>query len=339
MVNRDGSVNVGVFSAPFRTLNPREARFDWAGVDLPRALVQLRLKEFQHIGVIAPEFYFGIAIVDAQYLGAFFCYLVDRRSGELLEYKAQSLFGGRQLPANCWNDQGYFRAGGVDVVLLNQLDQGCYRIVGSVASRAGQPAVQIDLTCYHDLSKNEPLVAVMPFGENRVAYAHKAVMPTSGRIVVGERVVICDPATCLALLDEHKALYPRHQWWHWATFAGYDASGQTLAINLTHNGIADDERYNECAFWIDGALHLLAAARFTFDPTNHLMPWQIATTDGAVNLVFEPQGERKEDLDFGLAKSFFHQPYGLFKGKVNVAGREIAIDRLFGLCEAHEAVW
>ncbi|MCA9520033.1 MAG: DUF2804 domain-containing protein [Myxococcales bacterium] len=338
-VAADGSAHYGVFERPFQTLNLASATFPFYGAAMPRGLVRSRLKEFQHVGIIGPDFYFGMAIVDVKYVGTFFTYFVDRQSGSFVERNARSFIGGRKLPENCWDHHGFFNADGIFAHLHNHLDQKSYRVSMEVPARGTTPKMAAELELGFDLESIEPLIAVLPVGAGRTNYTIKCPLRASGEIHVGDRVIRCDKEGCVALLDEHKALYPASMWWKWATFAGRDASGRVLAVNLTHNVNEDDERYNECAFWLDHKLHLLSAVRFEFDAVDHLRPWRIRTTDGRVDLEFRPQGERKELIDFIVARSQFHQPFGTFHGTVELDDESIDIDGLFGVCEDHRVRW
>lgn len=338
-VAADGSTSYGVYLRPFERLNLDQATFPFYGAAMPRPIVRSRLKEFQHVGVIGPDFYFGMAIVDVKYAGTFFTYFVDRQSGRFVERNARAYLGGRKLPENCWNHHGYFKAEGVEASYHNHLEAGVYHVSMEVPARGDSPKMSAQLELVFDLDEVEPLIAVLPVGAGRTNYTIKTPLSTTGEIRIGERRVLCDRESCICLLDEHKALYPASMWWKWATFAGREAKGRAVAINLTHNVNEDDERYNECAFWLDGKLHLLSAVRYEFDPADHLRPWRIRTTDGRVELEFRPQGQRKELIDMVVARSQFHQPFGTFHGEVALPDETVAIDGLFGVCEDHRVRW
>lgn len=140
----------------------------------------------------------------------------------------------------------------------------------------------------------------------------------------------------IALIDEQKTYYPYVSFWKWATAAGYNEYGELLAFNLCQNMISDDEDFNENCMWVDGKIYCLKAARFKFEEDNVLKPWEVKTTDGYLDLLFTPSGERAEKISVGLIESNFHQPFGLYNGRFKDEHNRIyPITNFFGLAEHH----
>jgi hypothetical protein len=154
----------------------------------------------------------------------------------------------------------------------------------------------------------------------------------------GEKVEIT-PDRDVGLLDYHKADYPRKTVWRWATFGTIDGAGKLLGVNLTHNVIEDDARWNENCIWHGNCLSLVGPARFDI-PKDPMRPWAVRTEDGAVDLLLTPQGLRRERVNLGLAGSAYDQPYGLYSGTlVDSAGVTHAVEEAFGVAEDHVATW
>ena len=138
------------------------------------------------------------------------------------------------------------------------------------------------------------------------------------------------------MLDEQKTYYPYSSFWKWSTAAGYNEYGELLAFNLCQNMITDDEDYNENCMWVDGKIYCLKAARFKFDKKNLMRPWEMKTTDGYMDLLFTPSGERAEKISVGLIESDFHQPFGMYNGRFKDENNRIyPITNFFGLAEHH----
>ncbi|MBW1879896.1 MAG: DUF2804 domain-containing protein, partial [Deltaproteobacteria bacterium] len=190
------------------------------------------------------------------------------------------------------------------------------------------------LECLHDLDTVEPMVVCLPVGEGRGMYSHKVPLPVRGTVTAAGREYVLDAEECFAILDIHKAHYPRKTWWKWATFAGKDGKGRRIGLNLTRNVVIDDA-LNENAVWVDGKLHPLGTARFDLDSED----WSMGTEDGAVELSFDAQDERREDLNLGLVVSRFRQRFGTFSGPVRIGEEVIEVEDLFGVVEDHHAVW
>jgi hypothetical protein len=197
------------------------------------------------------------------------------------------------------------------------------------------PAVRGEITVHEDLKVFEPLVQVSPITSTRPFYTHKAAVPASGRITVGDEEIVLKQGDAFALIDEQKTYYPYSSFWKWSTAAGYSEDGKLMAFNLCQNMIADDQDFNENCFWMDGKITCLKAARFAFGDV--MKPWQIKTTDGKLDLSFVPQGRRAQKINTaGIIRSDFHQPFGLYNGSFkDDQGMICPIKDLFGLTEHH----
>jgi len=339
MVNEQGQVQFGVFDAPFRELNLEDARVAWHGVTLPRPVVSFRLKRWQHFGLVLPEVFVGVAAVDVGLLRTSWCHVVDRVAHTQFEHTRMGPLMDVRIAEALWDDRSHVHARGYRLDVHNHLSAGEHRMSLEVDPAKGKPAIQASLRCVHDLERIRPLVVVLPVGPNRGMYSHKVALPLSGTVRVGDRVHRAELDTSFAILDIHKAHYPRHTWWRWATFAGPDDGGRAVALNLTQNVNLDDTRLNENGLWVDGRLEHLGPARFEFDRRDVLARWHLSTADGAVDVTFHPEGERSENLRAGIIRSVFHQPYGTFTGVVRHGGRELRVEEMFGVCEDHDALW
>jgi hypothetical protein len=136
-------------------------------------------------------------------------------------------------------------------------------------------------------------------------------------------------------MDEQKTYYPYSSFWKWSTAAGYNEYGELLAFNLCQNMITDDEDFNENCMWVDGKIYCLKAARFKFEK-DVLRPWEMKTTDGYLDLLFTPSGQRAEKINAGIIFSDFHQPYGMYNGRFKDDNNRIyPLTNFFGLAEHH----
>jgi hypothetical protein len=328
-------VSFGAFRLPFRDMNLDEAVFmpRVAGLSPPS---RLRLKEWQHYAVIHPRHYIGMVIFDAKFMGLSFLYHLHRPSGRVTEHRRQGLPGSAVVARSVWDGECFFRAKGYRLEVQNRLSEGFHLVTVDIPSRRGRPGVKGSFRMLEDPTRFEPLVVLNPFAPHRPLYTHKNACPVEGRLEIDGEKVDLDPSRDICLLDEHKAFYPYRSFWKWATCAGYTEDGRLVAVNLCQNVIADDEEYNENCVWLDGRVRLLGAARFGFHELDLLSPWFIRTTDGKVDLLFRPQGERAQRIRIGPVMSDFHQPFGSFSGTVKPGDAEgIELQGFFGLCEYH----
>jgi Domain of unknown function (DUF2804), C-terminal/Domain of unknown function (DUF2804), N-terminal len=332
---QDGRVvEFGVFSEPFRKLNLEKADIFAKGDKIPEGLVRFRLKEWQHFGIVHPEHYIGLVIFNAKFLGISFVYHYDRATKVRVEHSRQGPGSRAVVAETTWNGECSFAGKGYRIEMHNRLEDGYHEVAVEVAARKELPGISGQFRMLENINNYDPLVIVSPFAANRPLYTHKAACPVEGRLVVGEEVIDFDPERDVCLLDEQKAFYPYRSFWKWMTFAGHDKKGRLIAANLCQNNIGNDEEYSENCYWLNGKIHLTGAARFGFSEADILGPWFINTTDRLADLEFRPEGERAERIKVGPIMSDFHQPFGLFNGRLGKGGR-VAVEDLFGLCEQH----
>jgi hypothetical protein len=332
----DGQVQFGRYGRPFRDLNLLDAQ---CGVPRLCGLRGLRLKEWVHIAVAHQDWYLSLAVVDAGFLVTSWLHLFNRRSGKAFEHVRKLPPGRFRAPANVLDHFGKVETRGYRVSAHNHLEEQVHRFEIEVRAKRSLPAVAGTVLLHEDPARTQPLVALLPLGPNRPMFTHKSACPASGTLDIAGETVEFSPDRDVGLLDYHKAYYPRNTFWKWATFATIDATGNVLGVNLTHNVIDDDARYNENCIWHGDSLSLVGPARFDI-PRDPMQPWRIRTKDGAVDLELVPQGQRRERVNLLLARSIYDQPYGLYSGTlVDSEGRKHAVQDVFGLAEDHVATW
>jgi hypothetical protein len=331
-----GQAQFGRFGRPFRDLNLLDAE---CGIPQFLGLRRFRLKEWVHIALVHPEWYLSLAMVDLGFLVTSWLHLFDRRTGRAFEHERKLPPGRFHAPANVWDHSGRFEARGYRVAVHDHVDRQVHRFDIEVQERRGLPGVAGSLMMHEDPSQTQPLVALLPLGTNRPMFTHKSACPVTGVLDIGGERVEFTPDRCVGLLDYHKAYYPRRTFWRWATFASINATGSILGVNLTHNVIRDDTRFNENCIWHGNRVSLVGPARFDI-PRDPRQPWTIRTEDGNVNLELVPEGLRRERVNLGLVRSAYDQPYGLYSGTLTDSeGRRHNVEKVFGLAEDHGSTW
>lgn len=335
----DGTINYGVFKTPFKDLNLLDAALFKGFGMAARLMRRVRLKEWQHFGIVTDKAFFGLAIVNANFMGLSWFYYYDRKSGQSIEHMHNASPTSVTLAMELWDDRCCFTTRGYDIEVLNNLDNGLHRIEVDISQARELPRVRADVKVIQDPTKVQPLIAVLPIESRRPFYSHKAPCPVSGMIQVGNKRFNLDPKKDLAIIDVHKSFYPYQTSWKWATFAGYDSKGHLIGVNLTHSVFKDDHVYNENAIWHGNRLSLLGAARFEI-PEEPESPWIINTEDDRLHLKFQPQGGRRQKIDLGVFLSRYFQPVGLFSGTmVDDAGIRHEVNDIFGMAEKHQVRW
>jgi len=336
MVEKDGTINFGTFRTPFRNANILDAPLYSPSHKVPAFWKKFRLKEWQHFGIVTPTHYFGMVIFDAKFMGVSFFYAYDRIENKRFEHSMQSPGGAALVAGQVYDGICEFKKKGYSLRFENRLKDGYHKIIIDIEGKKNLPAVKGEIIILEDLNCIEPLVQVSPVTSFRPFYTHKVAAPVEGEIILGANKIKINREWDIALLDEQKTYYPYVSFWKWATAAGYNEYGELLAFNLCQNMITDDEDFNENCMWVDGKIFCLKAARFKFEEKNIMHSWEVKTTDGYLDLLFTPSGERAEKLNAGLIVSDFHQPFGIYSGKFkDENNRMYPLANLFGLAEHH----
>ncbi len=329
-------VSYGKFAQPFRELNILDVDFRDKRGKTPRWMRDLRLKEWQHFGIIHPEYYLGFVAFDSKYMSTSFCYIFDRRQKKVFEHHKETGPWAMTVSRELWDGWTYFKQPGYNIEMHSWLEKGRHDLTVRIKAKRGLPALEADLSVLEDVNLYQPLVSVSPIAANRPLYTHKAACPVEGVVRFGDITYQLDPQRDISLMDVQKTFYPYRSWWKWATFAGRDAQGRIIALNICDNLIEDDDIYNENCLWVDGKLTPLTAAEFSFEEGNALAPWHMHTTDSKVDVELRPEGERADKINAGVLMSDFHQAFGPFSGKlIENSGAEHEVTDYFGLAEHH----
>lgn len=298
----------------------------------PGPLGRLRLKQWEHWLVVHPEIVVTVAIVDAAITRLVWLQVIDRKTGGRWEHRREGPHVRGRTARSLYDEYARGGASGLEVDIHDHLDANEH-VLTAKGRTAGLPDVAMELVA--DCKPGtQPLAVVLPVGRGRAMYSHKVPLPVRGTIDVGHCRYTLDPAVCTAVLDVHKAHYPRQTWWNWATAVGFDGAGRRVAFNLTAN-VVTDPALHENVVWSDGRPHLVGAPIFAMATE----AWSVRTDDGAVDVAFDAQGERGEDLNYGVLQSKFRQRYGTFRGTVRAGADVVALSDAFGLFEDHHARW
>lgn len=303
-------------------------RLDWRGLgDAHRRgslWMRLHHKRWHYVGLGDARLFIGVAIVDVGWTGTAFAYLFDRRQGRLLADWSQDGLPGLQVQVGNAPLRGAIaRFRGLGRRLKVQDDAGRLQLQVDV------PGLRVSATLSPPSSP--PLLAIGPIaGGIAHATVKTSAMTVQGWAEAGGQRFALDDA--LASLDASNGFLARETAWRWAS-----GHGEDIGFNLQQGYFGSQEN----ALWLDGQLIPLGAARFEFDAAAPLQPWRVQTDDGRLDLVFSPEGLRREDRNLGLAASHYLQPVGRFNGWVreHPGAPPRAVHELLGVTEDHRSRW
>lgn len=283
---------------------------------------RLRHKRWQYAAIAGERFFIAMAVVDVGWSGTAFAYLFDRRSGRVVAAaSADALPGAGPRVADRAFGDARFRAPGKRFEFTRDGD--------ALRLRLDSRALQLDATIA--LAGMPPVLAVIAPANYMAHSTHKSGgLAVSGEARCAAGRYSLDGAT--ASLDYSNGLLARETGWRWAS-----AHSRRFGFNLQQGYMGDAEN----AVWLDGRLFRVGAAAFDYQPGDPLAPWRVATADGLLDLVFTPEGARREDKNLIIAASRYVQPIGRFDGALTDpdSGERHAVRDLVGVTEDHLSRW
>jgi len=216
-------------------------------------------------------------------------------------------------------------------------DGGAYRLATAFGPQRGAEEIELAAELRVD-GAPPPLTVIAPVDGGVVNVTQKSAgLAASGRLRVGDRTFSLDGG--LGGLDYTNGYLARHTAWRWAFGCGRLDDGTPIAMNLVEGFNETRSDVNENALWIGSRLVPLERARFSWSREDPFDRWRITTTDGAVELDFEPFGGHVDERDLGVVKSRFVQPVGFFSGTIREGGAAHRVRDLPGVTEDQDLLW
>lgn len=298
---------------------------------LTRVIQPIREKRWQYLGLYTPDLFMGLALVHTGYIGNVFCYVFDRKRGVLWEQERLAPLG-----AGIRIDRALFSG-------VSSYHTEHERV--RVEARNGMRTVDIrlkdknqDLDVRLELQDTpHPLQVVTPTAGSGFTFTHKgAGLVANGTVRLGaQRWNIQDEKVALDFTFGYPA---HHTVWQWLSAHGTTAKGRNVSINAV--APIFHEKHHENILWIDNEPTVLSPLSFSFEPDNPHKEWTIASEDGTLELLFQPEGMRRQDINYKLIASRFVQPFGTLTGYcTDKTGIRHEIHKAFGVVEDHEARW
>ena len=319
VVDADGQPTLGRFAGLAESI-------DWSALAAPHARGRFwrhfHHKRWHYAALACDEVFCAVAIVDLGWTSTAFAYVFERQSRRLIASFSQDGVPGLAADVAVHAaGASRFRMPGSRIAL------GCTG-AGTYALALRCRGFEIDAQFG---GATPQLLAVGTVAGGAVHATQKSGgMALTGVVRVGARLLALDGG--VASVDYSNGLLARQTDWRWAS-----AHSLGLGFNLQAGYFGA----NENALWLDGHLVPLGAASFAFDAGAPLAPWQVATDDGLLELVFTPEGARSADKNLLVAASRYVQPIGTFNGWVRAApgAPKMTVSGLPGVTEDHHSRW
>ncbi|HOO55813.1 MAG TPA: DUF2804 domain-containing protein [bacterium] len=331
-----GGINFGLFKTPFKKMNYYDAN-----IFKNHRFRLTRVKEWLGFDIECEDWQITFFIQNAKYVSSANCYAINKKTGQLTKHARAKLGGNTRISNNHYDDKCIYAAKNFYLEFHDNLDNNIHRITASIKGNRKAAGLSADITIYEDFNAVQPLVASLPLKGNCTIFTHKAPMPVSGEVSIGDEKVQLNRASDIAIMDEHKSYLPYRTVWRWATFAGYDEQGRLIGANLgDHDTIENQDVWNENCLWIADKLIPLESVHFSYDHNNPMSPWEIRDDHGKVEITFYPSCQKKENFSVGIIGMKYFQNNGHFRGYIKDENdNRISVGDLSGVAEVMDSKW
>ena len=295
---------------------------------------RMAFNQFQFVGLMNEDIIAGIAIVDLKLISNVFVYVYDLKTGELFEKSVlQPLAVATKIEEKPDTGSSRFKQFGDSVEITTNAD-GSERYLNVSLGRD----VSMDVTVFQP-TEFSPLRICSKAGYNGWVFTQKtAGLAAEGSIRLNGRNYVMTSQNSSASTDWSCGFMRRETAWNWACFSGLLKDGRRVGLNLAAG--VNETGVTENCLWLDGALTKLNMAVFEFDRYQPEKQWRVKTTDGLLELTFQPLGKREEKIDAIILASNFKQMFGHFSGwMIDAKGEKIVLDNIPGFMEDHYAKW
>ncbi len=181
------------------------------------------------------------------------------------------------------------------------------------------------------------LTAVLPVTGGDVATTRRVpALAAGGTLTVGSQRSPLDGG--VGFIEVANGLFARRAVWRRGFASGRAREGGTLAFHVAE-GISDAPK-NEQTLWVEGRPSAMGPVRLTGDNDRPMRRWNLTTSDGRLDLVFEPSVRHREPRSLGLLAGAVERVAGRFTGVVRTPeGTVRHVDGMAGMLELSDAVW
>lgn len=316
------------------------ARFPYWKYDRNRVHASwFRIKEWDYYYVLSPDLKRGVSITfsDLGYIGLMALCWLDFENNSYTQVDDLVPLTRGKLGLVADPDQGSIHFKSSKLELSEEVKDGKRTLRFSspvLETKRGEKGISgsLVLTQPSDL---ESINIATSWAENRKAFYYNRkinCMPAEGDVTVGSQVYRFSNDRDSGTIDWGRGNWTYRNRWYWSSCSG-KLNGNPFGFNLGY-GFSDRTPASENAVFYKNKLHKLAEVEFHFDTRDYMLPWTFTSSDGRLDLSFEPCLDRASRTNFLVLKSVQHQVFGYFSGKIILDdGEVLRLDRFLGFAE------
>ncbi|MBP5313940.1 MAG: DUF2804 domain-containing protein [Eggerthellaceae bacterium] len=299
----------------------------------------VRIKEWDYYLINDGKRALALTLGDLDYLGMLSASVMDF---ETMTYKTTSEIlplplGSYNLPRDSSNGVSAFKNKRVDF----RFEATPLRRILDVSFAKFDGDEELSAHVELDNIPRDSMVIATPWKEDKHAfyYNQKIVgMRAEGSFFKGGVEHVFDKEDSFGLLDWGRGVWTRDNMWYWGVAQGWqnghgdngaDAPDKhVFAFNIGY-GFGDTSLASENMVFVDGIAHKIGRLDFGIPKTDKFdtsktvserfylnEPWHIKDEEGRFDMIFTPQMDRVDCINFGVIITDQHQVYGLLNGYV-----------------------
>ena len=309
------------------------------------AASRLRVKEWDYYLVNDDEYALALTIGDMGYAALVSAALIDFTNGTSITQSTLGVLpmGRLKLPPS--SEFGITKYADKRVAMLFESAGRKRRVVVNFADFKDGHSL-IAEAVLDDEPRDSMVIATPWVEDDRAFYYNQKIvgMRAIGSFSLGGLFHDFHEDNSFGLLDWGRGVWTRDNTWYWSAAQGKQG-GHRIGFNLGY-GFGDTSAASENMLFVDGVAHKLGRVDFGIpvldgqaktvgERFNLMEPWHMTDDEGRLDLVFTPEIDRNDFMDFKAVISDQHQVFGLFLGTVVLDdGTELHIENLRGFAEA-----
>ncbi|UCE84813.1 MAG: DUF2804 domain-containing protein [Deltaproteobacteria bacterium] len=294
-----------------------------------------RKKRWNFWNWISRDFVFSVTLADLDYASFCAATFSDFAAGQTFRCQSNGRPGRFAMPEHVERSVS-FRGGGLEYANVNA--GGDLEVDFRGRTRDGVEIVA-DFRV-HKPPDHESLNVVVPWTDRRFQLNSKHnTLPCEGHVTVAGRRHAMEPATCHAVQDFGRGIWPYRSFWNWAVCTGEQA-GHRIGVNLGGKWTTGTGA-NENGILLDGRLHkIMEDLHWSYDPRDWMKPWRIRSLHSdTLDLTLRPRMAHRSSLNLGLLATGGVCCFGAWRGWVRIDGQSFEIEDLVGWAEEFAHRW
>ncbi len=302
-----------------------------------------RIKEWDYYYVGNDDYAICLTISDMGYLGAMSATVMDFKAPSQITKSSVFFFpmGKLHMPPTTLKGDAICVNGNVEMSFIND---GKTRHIFGKYPNFGDKGEELSFDFVLSDTPEECMFIATPFDTPKYFYYNAKIncLSCKGEFRLGNKVFNLDDA--LGTLDWGRGVWTYDNTWYWGSLQTVLPDGKKFGFNIGY-GFGNTSAASENMLFYDGKAHKLEDVKFNIpgdgtDNVEYTKPWTFTSSDGRLELDFEPVIDRYAPVDLKVMCMIPHQVFGWFSGKCILDdGTVIKLDKVMGFAEKVHNKW